>query len=530
MTTRTDPSIRHTESLAIPVDHLDQPAWRQDIPASIVVALVALPLCLGVALASGAPASAGIIAGIVGGLVVGVLSGSELMVSGPAAGLTAIVLAAITQLGGLPAFLAAVVIAGAMQVVLGALRAGVIAYYIPTPVVKGMLAAIGVILVLKQLPHAVGYDADWVGDESFRQADRETTFSAMARALEAVEPLAIVVSVVGLVVLASWNRLPWQQLRQFPAPLVVAVLGVAANALAAVASPAWVLQSRHLVALPVEGGWSALLTWPDWSAFARADVWTVAITLALVASIETLLSLEATDRMDPLKRRSPASRELVAQGAGNLLSGLIGGLPITGVIVRSAANVTAGARTRRSAIMHGAWLLGAVALVPGLLNRIPLAALAAILLHTGLKLAAPGVARNLWRQGTYQFAPFAVTLLAILFTDLLRGVVIGLGVGAFFVLLDHLRAPAWEEVSAAGAVLRRYRLNTHVTFLNKASLARELDAVPRRARIEIDARGTERIDRDALEVLHDFAATAQSREIDYRLVGVPERGASAGGH
>ena len=530
MQTDSDFSLRHTESLAIPVDHLEAPAWRQDVPASIVVALVALPLCLGIALASGAPASAGIVSGIVGGLVVGALSGSQLMVSGPAAGLTAIVVAAIGQLGGLPPFLSAVVIAGFLQLGLGAIRAGVIAYYVPTPVVKGMLAAIGVILILKQVPHAVGYDANWVGDETFLQADHETTFSAIGRALQSVEPLAIVVSVVGLVLLFGWDRLPWARVRQVPSQLVVAVLGLVANLVASTVWPAWVLQPKHLVALPGGGGLATLVTWPDWSAMLRVDVWTVAVTLALVASIETLLSLEATDRLDPLKRRSPASRELVAQGAGNVISGLVGGLPVTGVIVRSAANVTAGGRTRRSAILHGVWLLLAVALIPGLLNRIPLAALAAILLHTGTKLARPQIARELWRAGPYQFAPFAITLTAILLTDLLRGITIGLGVGAFFILIDHLRAPAWADVTVSGAVLRRLRLNAHVTFLNKASLSRELDAVPRGARIEIDARATERIDHDALEVLQDFVVTAQSRHIDYRLVGVPERNTTAGTH
>jgi SulP family sulfate permease len=503
--------------------------WRNDLPASLVVALVALPLCLGVALASGAPASSGLIAGVVGGVLVGVLSGSQLMVSGPAAGLTAIVLTAVTQLG-FPAFLAAVVIAGAIQLVIGILRAGVIAYYIPTPVVKGMLAAIGLILILKQLPYAVGFVGSWEGDEAFVQTNQETTFSAVRKALDSIEPLAAVISLLGLLVLFNWKRFRSPRARLIPAPLIVVLLGVGANMIAEALNHDWALPQKDLVLLRTSGGVGSLLQWPDPAAFLQANVWTVALTVAIVASIETLLSLEATDRMDPLKRRSPANRELLAQGAGNMLSGLLGGLPVTGVIVRSAANITGGARSRWSAVMHGAWLLLAVSLIPGALNRIPLAALAAILLHTGSNLAKPAIIRDLWRQGWHQFLPFAVTVVAILLTDLLKGIMVGLAVGAFFILIDHLRSPAWSEVSPPGAVLRRLKLDPHVTFLNKASLARELDALPAGARIEIDGRDTAVIDPDALEVLHDFALTAASRQIDYRLVGVPDRAAGAAAH
>lgn len=503
--------------------------WREDLPASLVVALVALPLCLGVALASGAPASAGLVAGIVGGLLVGVLSGSELMVSGPAAGLTAIVLTAVTQLG-FPAFLAAVVIGGVLQAGIGALRAGVVAYYIPTPVVKGMLAAIGLILILKQLPYAVGYVGSWEGDEAFEQPNHETTFSAVGKALDAIEPLAVVISLAGLALLFLWPRVRSARVRALPAPLMVVLAGVAFNGIATALNHDWALPAKDLVRLDATAGLSALVQAPDWSAFLRGPVWSVAFTLAVVASIETLLSLEATDRMDPLKRRSSADRELLAQGAGNALSGLLGGLPLTGVIVRSAANVTAGARTRTSAVLHGAWLLLAVALIPGALNQIPLAALAAILLHTGSKLARPSLLRELRAQGWPQLLPFLVTVAAILLTDLLKGILVGLAVGTLFILLDHLRSPAWTEVSPPGAVLKRIKLDPHVTFLNKAALARALDVLPAGSRIEVDARETIFIDPDALEVLHDFALTATTRQIDYRLVGVPARAAAGAAH
>ncbi len=507
-------------------------SWRHDAPAAIVVSLVALPLCLGVALASGAPLVAGLIAGIIGGIVVGALSGSHLMVSGPAAGLTAILIAAIAELGDFRALLAAVVIAGALQLVFAAVRAGLVGYYFPSAVIKGMLSAIGLVLILKQVPHALGYDADAMGDQSFRQADGENTFSALTRALDVYAPGAVLISVISVVLLAVWPRTPLARLRMLPAPLVVVLLGVALNAILAATASAWALGAAHLVHLPFASGGTTFwqeLSLPRWSGFVDPAVWRIGITLAVVASLETLLSLEATDKMDPYKREAPPNRELFAQGIGNTLSGLVGGLPITGVIVRSAANVEAGARSRWSAILHGVILLAVVTAIPGALNRIPIAALAAILLYTGWKLAHPAIARRMYALGPSQAIPYFVTVGAILLTDLLVGIAIGMAVGAFFILADTLKSPPFTEVSAPGAVLRRLELHASVNFLNKGALLSELERVPDGSRLELDGRQVRRIDLDALEVIHNFTVAARDRRIDYRLVAIPPMPAGGAG-
>jgi MFS superfamily sulfate permease-like transporter len=505
---------------------------RQDGPASIVVFLVALPLCLGVALASGAPLIAGLIAGVIGGLLVAPISGSSLMVSGPAAGLTTIVFAAIERLGGFEPFLVALVLAGILQLGFGLLRFGFIAAFFPTAVIKGMLAAIGLILILKQIPHAVGYDADPEGDFAFRQPDSETTLSAFGELAGRVELGAVIIAVVGLVVLFLWDRPALRKLRLMPGPLVVVIAGIALNELFGRLAPGLQLADGHLVQLPGDGtprGLFAELQFPAWQVLTQPAVYVTAVTLALVASLETLLSLEATDKLDPLKRRSPASRELVAQGIGNLTAGLVGGIPLTGVIVRSAANIEAGARTRLSAVLHSIQLAAATLLVPGLLNRIPLAALAAVLLHVGWKLAHPLQLVRAWRVGRDQFIPFFVTIAAIMFTDLLVGVLIGLLTGTFFILREHAEAPGLTPIGPPGAVLRRYSLGPQATFLSRVRIANTLDALPAHARIEIDARDCRRIDPDVLQLLHDFAATARERDIDYRLVGVPPLPTQGGG-
>ncbi len=507
--------------------------WRADFPASIVVFLVALPLCLGIALASGAPLFAGIIAGVIGGLVVAPISGSALMVSGPAAGLTAIVLAAITQLGDYRAFLVAVVLGGVLQVVLATARAGIIGYYFPSSVIKGMLSAIGIVLILKQFPHAVGYDADAMGNESFRQTTEGTTFSALGDALATLQHGAVVVSMLALVILFSWSKTPLAKVKLLPAPLVAVLLGLGLNALFAIAAPGLVIEASHLVALPVPTSgaeWAAQFTTPLWSAISNPAVWRIGVTLGIVASLETLLSLEATDKMDPYKREAPPNRELVAQGVGNIASGVLGGLPLTGVIVRSAANVGAGARTRWSAILHSVLLTLAVVSIPALLNRIPLAALAAILLHTGWKLAHPQIGRALWRQGASQFIPYVTTIVVVLVTDLLVGIAVGMTVGVFFLLKDMLQSPPYTEVSPKGAVLRRLELHPYVNFLNKGALLSALEGMPDGSRLELDGRQIRRIDPDVLEVIHNFRETAALRGIDYRLVSVPETSTGAGAH
>ena len=376
-------------------------SWRQDLPASVVVFLVALPLCLGIALASGAPPITGLIAGVIGGVLVGATSGSQLGVSGPAAGLAALVASAIRDLGTYEVFLLAVVLAGAIQILLGVLRAGVIAYFFPNSVIKGMLSGIGIIIILKQIPHALGYDADFEGDESFQQIDSETTFSAIGHVLRMITPGAILVTSVCMVILIAWesDRVKRSSvLSLVPGPLLAVIAGIALGGVQG-GFGEHALEAEHYVDLPDLSMGSAVLSLPDFSAIGNPAVWVTALTIALVASIETLLSVEATDRLDPQRRITPTNRELRAQGAGNIISGLIGGLPITQVIVRSSANMQSGARTRLSAVVHGLLLLLAILLIPGILELIPLASLAAVLFTVGYKLAKPSLFRTMWSRG-----------------------------------------------------------------------------------------------------------------------------------
>lgn len=502
---------------------------RYDLPASVVVFLVALPLCLGIALASGAPLLAGIIAGVIGGIVVGFLSGSPLAVSGPAAGLTVIVLSAIDSLGGYEVFLAAVVISGALQILLGFVRAGIFAYYIPNSVIKGMLAAIGIILILKQIPHAVGFSTDYEGDLDFFQPDGRNTFSEIPYALGHLHKGAIIISVIGLALLILWTKVDvLKKQKLVPGPLAVVLLGLGLNGIFRLVAPELALNGDLLVRLP-EGGFSELMAgirFPDVSAFTSAATWKVAFTLAAVASIETLLCTEATDKMDPYKRVTSANRELKAQGVGNMLSGMFGGIPMTAVIVRSSANIQAGGRTRTSAVFHGLWLLLAVLLIPGLLNYIPLAALAAVLLHVGYKLAPLDLFRKMVRQPVDQSAPFLITVGGILFTDLLTGVTIGLAVGVFFILKTNLQFPFFvhqrDESGADGRAVIRLELSEHVSFLNKASVNAVLYGLPRNSLVEIDGSNSAYIDHDVIELIKDFQINAQHRGIDLVLKNIPE--------
>jgi carbonic anhydrase/SulP family sulfate permease len=417
-------------------------ALVRDLAAGLVVFLVALPLCLGVALASGAPLLAGLVAGVVGGVVVGALSGSQTSVSGPAAGLTAVVAAEIARLGSFEAFLAALVIAGAIQLALAAARAGRLAALVPTAVIQGLLVAIGLMLVLKQIPHLVGHDSDPEGDMSFIQPDHENTFSELVAMLSDVHAGSLLVGVASVVILVAWSRIAALEKLRVPSTLVVVGLGVAATLSFRGLGGAWVIDPTHLVQVPVAESPRALLgllRFPDPAALADARVWVAAVTVALVASLETLLNLEAVDRIDPRRRVSPPNRELAAQGVGNIVSGLLGGLPVTSVIVRSSVNILAGNETRLSAIFHGALLAVCVVLVPRWLNHIPLSALAAILVVTGWKLAAPRVFRQMWARGLGQFLTFLATVLAILLTDLLVGVLVGLAISAGCILVGKFR-------------------------------------------------------------------------------------------
>ncbi len=521
-------------ALATELRELSTPK-RQDAAASVAVFLVALPLCLGIALASGAPLVSGLVAGIVGGVVVGFLSGSQTMVSGPAAGLTAIVAVAVIDLGSFAAFLPAVIIGGVLQVGFGLARLGGITKYTPSSVIRGMLAAIGLILIMKQVPHLIGYDATQMGDEDYDPGAHENTWAATTAALEHVEFGALIIGVLSLALmigaahpkLAAWTK-------KVPAPLVTVVGGTLAHEIIRWTVPGFALAETHMVHLPTDGAgplWHSLPD-PDWREMFgsgpdgkgpfNVKILTVAVTLAIVASLETLLSLEASTKLDPERRGGSANRELVAQGLGNTLSGLLGGIPITGVIVRTAANISAGAKTKWSAILHGVLLVVAVIAFPGLLNRIPLAALAAILLFTGYKLTPPSLWVSAWKAGHAYFIPFAVTVGAILATNLLKGILIGIGFAVLFMVRQQVLANPLRKVSPPGAVLERYELPERVTFLNAQAIAAMLENTPSGARIEIDGRESKSIDQDVLEILSEFKKTAAERGIDYRVVGIAE--------
>jgi MFS superfamily sulfate permease-like transporter len=494
---------------------------RHDVPAGIVVVFVAIPLCLGIALASGAPLFAGLIAGIVGGVVVGALSGSALGVSGPAAGLAVIVATAIQTLGSFEAFLLAVVLAGLFQVALGLAGGGVLAYFFPSSVIKGMLSGIGLLIVLKQIPHAVGWDPNPVGHLSFAQPDGETTFSEIMRAMEHLEPSALIVSAIALGILVLWDRVLAPRGGAFSlvqGPLVAVAFGVAFQLGALRFAPSWALAGDHLVDIPVVQGLSglgALFVFPDWSGLGDRVVWITAATLAVVASIETLLCVEATDKLDPNKRVTPTNRELVAQGVGNTLSGLIGGLPVTQVIVRSSANIQSGARTKLSAITHGLLLLVLVVALPTVLNLLPLAVLASILFVVGYKLAKPALAIEMYQLGRSQFAPYAVTIAGIVLTDLLVGVGLGLGVAVLVILhrnYQNSHSLEFEEHDdRGGRHLARLELSEHVSFLSRGEILHQLSQVPDGSDVIVDLRRCVSIDHDVIEILDEFRTSAPGR-------------------
>lgn len=491
----------------------------RDLPSSIVVFLVALPLCLGIALASGAPPLSGLIAGIVGGIVVGALSGSPLGVSGPAAGLAVIVLNGIESLPSLEVFAVAVMIGGLVQVLLGVLRAGVIGLYFPSSVIQGMLAAIGIIIFLKQLPHAVGFDEEPEGSLQFASDATHNTASDLVMMLESFQPTAIVVSLIGLALLLLWEtafmkRQSWSQF--LPASLWAVGLGVVANVLTQ--GTAWELSPDHLVQIPmIAEGESITSLWnmPDFSALGRGDVWTLGITLAVVASLETLLCVEATDKMDPHQRVTPPNRELFAQGAGNLLSGFLGGLPVTQVIVRSSANIQSGGQTKLSAVVHGFWLLLAVFVLPEVLNLIPLASLAAILLVVGYKLAKPATFVRMAKHGGRQFVPFVITVLAIVATDLLTGIGIGLAAAIVAILWDHYKRPLEGLDRDDNAKRCTLTLGREVTFLHKAGIRQALADLPEDFHVEVDARGSQTLDPDVVDILEDYQKKAQDLGLDF---------------
>ncbi|WP_339727410.1 SulP family inorganic anion transporter [uncultured Gimesia sp.] len=481
----------------------------RDLTSGLVVFLVALPLCLGIALASGAPLFSGLLAGIIGGIVVGSISGSSTSVSGPAAGLTAIVIAQIASLGSFEAFLLAVMIGGVIQIGLGIVRAGSLSSFFPSSVIKGLLAAIGVILILKQIPHLLGHDTDPEGEMSFTQPDKQNTFSEIMTLFEGdIHFGAAAVGVMSIVLLLAWGRVKLLKNSVIPGPLVVVLLGVSLHLLFQRLGGPLAIEASHMVQIPVAESANDLLTFlkfPDFSQWANPAIYLAGVTIAIVASLETLLNLEAVDKLDPENRNSPPSRELVAQGVGNMVSGLVGGLPVTSVIVRGSVNVNAGAKTKVSCIFHGVLLLICVGLFPVYLNLIPLSALAAILFVTGFKLASPALFRQMWKEGRYQFAPFLITLLSIVFTDLLTGILIGLGVSVLFILNSSLRQPIRRIVEThLGGDILHIELANQVSFLNRAALDQLFNEAESGTNMLIDASDTDYIDPDILSLIQEF--------------------------
>ena len=520
---------------------------KHDLPASIVVFFVALPLCLGIALASGTPLVSGLIAGIVGGIIVGSISKSALGVSGPAAGLAIIVLTAITNLGSFEAFLVAGVIAGFLQIVFGLVRAGKIASLFPSSVITGMLTGIGIIIFLKQIPHLLGYDADAEGDFSFFQTDGETTFSEFGNAINYFTPGAIIVAAISLFILIFWQFKIIQKnkvLSFIPAPLLAVIVSILLakffNSTEALA-----ISSEHFVNIPIFDNWASMqsqLSFPDWSYLFNGDIWVIAITIAVVASIETLLCVEATDKLDPhYKTSTPMNRELIAQGVGNMLACAIGGMPITQVIVRSSANIQSGGKTKLSAIMHGFWLISTVLTIPFILNMIPIATLAAILTLVGYKLAKPSTFTTLYRQGWIQFLPFIVTVVFMLFTDLLTGVAIGFACSLLLIFYNtYLKSPNIDRKQSSTKKLKRYttyidilnvseqesegkrivkiNLINNVTFLSKLKLQAEFNKVERKSVVIIDTRNASYIHPDVMQLLVEFEVMALHKQIRYQII------------
>lgn len=508
---------------------------KNDLPAAVIVFLVAVPLCLGIALASGVPLFAGIIAGIIGGIVVGLVSGSPLGVSGPAAGLVAIVLTAIEDLGAFEIFLFATAIAGVIQLVLGLLRAGIIGYYFPNSVIKGMLSGIGIIIILKQIPHAFGYDKDYEGDLAFSQQDGENTFSEIVSAWEYITSSelwtsgAIVITLISLAIMILWEQKFMKRIRLFQliqGPLVVVLTGIGLgilfegiDSLRLNTNP----EFQQMVSLPVPdslAGFFGQFTMPDFSAWNKPQVYVVAFTIAVVASLETLLCVEATDKLDPEKRVTPTNRELIAQGTGNIVSGLIGGLPITQVIVRSSANIQSGGKTKASAVIHGFLLLGTAMFIPAFLNMIPLASLAAILFVVGYKLAKPAIFKQMYQLGLTQFAPFIATILGILLTDLLVGIGIGMAVAIFFILYQQYLRPYYfdPETHKDGDVIR-IELAEDVNFLHKAAIQRTLYAIPDGSKVIIDASRSITLPPDVRDIIQDYLVHAKLTDIDATVLG-----------
>ncbi|WP_220762290.1 SulP family inorganic anion transporter [Flavobacterium sp. UMI-01] len=501
---------------------------KSDFASGLVVFLVALPLCLGIAMASGAPLFSGIIAGIVGGIVVGYLSQSHISVSGPAAGLTAIVLTAITDFGAFDIFLTAVFIAGLIQLGLGFLKAGSISNYFPTNVIEGMLAGIGVIIILKQLPHAFGYDADYEGDQSFVQNNGDNTFSSLFEIIDHLQLGAVIVTIVSLIILISWDRVAFfKKFKLVPGALIAVIAGILLNEFFIASGSSLAISKSHLVSLPVPTSiedFKSIIVLPNFTSITNSQVWITGVTIAIVASIETLLCIEAADRMDAQKRFTNTNVELKAQGVGNMISALLGGLPMTSVVVRTSANNNAGAKSKMSTIIHGVLLLLSVLLVPVLLNKIPLATLATVLILVGYKLAKPATIVHFWKKGKYQFVPFAATLIAVVVTDLLKGVLLGMIISIIFILRGNLkRAYSFKKEEYVDGDVIHIDLAQEVSFLNKAAIKSTLNAIPENSNVIINAHDTVYIAHDILDLIKEFKEIrAKEENIKVKLKGFKE--------
>jgi len=498
---------------------------KSDFSSGLVVFLVALPLCLGIALASGAPLFSGIIAGVVGGIVVGFFSTSHLSVSGPAAGLTAIVLTAITDLGAFNIFLTAGIIAGVIQLLLGFIKAGSISNYFPTNVIEGMLAGIGLIIILKQIPHAVGYDPDFEGDEAFHQIDGQNTFSELFHVLEHIHLGSVLICAVSLAILILWNKVEvLKKIKLVPPALIAVIISIVLNELFIQSNSSLTVLKDHLVSLPVPTSFAEftnMIVTPDFTALSNSKVWIVGATIAVVASIETLLCIEAADRMDVQKRYTDTNVELKAQGVGNIVSALIGGLPMTSVVVRTSANNNAGAKSKMSTIIHGVLLLVSVLAIPTVLNKIPLATLAAVLLMVGYKLANPKTIKHFWEKGKYQFVPFLATFVGVVFTDLLKGVALGMIISVIFILKGNMqRAYKFRKEEYKDGDVIHIDLAQEVSFLNKAAIKSTLAAIPENSRVEINASDTVYIAHDVLDLIKEFKKIRSKEEnIKVKLIG-----------
>jgi len=497
---------------------------KEDFSASIVVFLVALPLCLGIALASDAPLFSGIISGIIGGIIVGMVSKSPLSVSGPAAGLAAIVAVQIQDIGSFQGFLLAVIIAGIFQIILGILRLGVIANFFPSAVIKGMLVSIGLLLILKQLPHTMGYDVEAFGSEEFiNMATYQNTFTALLTAINHIDENVIIISMVCLAILILWEQPFMKKIKTIPGGLVAVILSVLVSMLLGEGSLG--LEKKHLVNIPVIDSWNDLnniIVFPDFSFLWGEKIWIAGLTIGFVASLESLLSIEASDKLDPHKRETPLSRELIAQGIGNISSGLIGGLPITAVIVRTSVNIESGAKTKLSTILHGILLLICVVYIPHILNRIPLASLATILLFTGYKLAKPKIFKETYKQGWNQFTPFIVTVIVVLFSDLLKGIAVGVLISGFFILRDNYKNFSTINDFKQTDTSITIRLADQMTFLNKARFREVLQRIPENSHVIIDGSHCRYLDFDVIEVIDEFKQTAAYKDIKLELINIPD--------